>query len=415
MFSLRGDPSGGPRGAGAAAADCEEVLEFPMTEPKKSYVPTIDPPDEVTRGLREGFSQLDRRAWLEVLDPKHRYAKHLRAYYQAWDLLDRPGSDFLSWLDTAGFELDSCPRSVLEADTVHYCSEEEREQYAIDIEGGRVWFRGGDRRPVDTGSKGWIFVVRDGVVYAAEKRTEPPRFHHSSFFSGQCVEVAGLLVARDGWVRRVFPHSGHYRPGDTQIMHLLKFLDQRHLDLSSVEVDAQHTMKVARLLRREGNKMKKTDCPHFMRGDALLHFLERKFSAWSTPLFNELVERRTHSSSADHPRHGSAGQAHGLASAHPPPADRFDYHQTISHSRPSCSVALSSVFEDVDAERYDPAGWGTSPPEADWTETLAPHLRSAQAATVDAVAEAHGRHGQDEDDGTADPWMSDSSSSSSTN
>jgi hypothetical protein len=67
-------------------------------------------------------------------------------------------------------------------------------------------------------------------------------------------------------------------------------------------------MKVARLLAREGNQLKKRDRPHFLRGDTILSFLELKvhflspflprirycdgnvifLQTWSTPLFDEL-------------------------------------------------------------------------------------------------------------------------------
>jgi hypothetical protein len=52
-------------------------------------------------------SKLDARAWLEVLDPSHRYAKHLRWYYQAWDLLGKPRGDFFTWLDTSDYEVST--------------------------------------------------------------------------------------------------------------------------------------------------------------------------------------------------------------------------------------------------------------------------------------------------------------------
>ena len=39
-----------------------------------------------------------RRCWLEVEDPRHRYAKNLRRYHFEWVRLDRPGDDFFAWL-----------------------------------------------------------------------------------------------------------------------------------------------------------------------------------------------------------------------------------------------------------------------------------------------------------------------------
>jgi len=240
-------------------------------------------------------SQLDRRAWLEVIDPRHRYAKNLRTYFKAWDLLDKPGGDFLEWLETGSLELEHCPRKVLDGDTVHYCTDEgERQSYRLAIDDdGRIRLASEPEGVyLTTGSTGWIFVLRDGVLYAHEKRTVPPRFHHSTFFAGECVEVAGLLVVAEGRLGRVYPHSGHYRPQERHVQHLLRFFDRSNIELDTLEVDAQHTMKVARLLAREGSRVKKKDSPHFIRGDTLLHFLELKSAAWSTPLFDELKSVR---------------------------------------------------------------------------------------------------------------------------
>jgi len=72
---------------------------------------------------------------------------------------------------------------------------------------------------------GFIFVLRGGTLYAHRKKTDaPPRFHHSSFFSGECVEAAGALVVRRGALVRLYPHSGHYRPGDAALARLLAFV-----------------------------------------------------------------------------------------------------------------------------------------------------------------------------------------------
>lgn len=273
-------------GGGPSDHECESII--PMTESKKSYIPQIPPPPGVLRGFRAGStSQLDRRSWLEVLDPKHRYAKNLRSYFEAWDLMGKPGDSFLEWLDDEDcIELESCPRSVLDKETVHYCREDERDQFALIIENGRVRRRRSNDY-AETGPQGWIFVLRDGVLYANEKKTVSPRFHHSSFFAGECVEVAGLVVIEQGCVTKLFPHSGHYRPNDDDVQHLLTFIETSNIRLSSIEVDAQHTMKVARFLTRQGLRLRKKQAfPYFMRGDILHNFLKRK--AWSPPLFDEL-------------------------------------------------------------------------------------------------------------------------------
>jgi hypothetical protein len=53
-----------------------------------------------------------------------------------------------------------------------------------------------------------------------------------------------LVCDQSGAIRRVFPHSGHYRPGDEHVQYLLKFLAAKGVDLAALEVDGQHTMKV---------------------------------------------------------------------------------------------------------------------------------------------------------------------------
>mmetsp|Transcript_11262 Transcript_11262/g.26465 ORF Transcript_11262/g.26465 Transcript_11262/m.26465 type:complete len:455 (-) Transcript_11262:261-1625(-) len=219
--------------------------------------------------------------------------------FEAWDLLGEPMGDFWRWLDESDYELEVCPRALLERDTVHYCaSQAEADGYALRIappesEKADATLRHADTgAPLDTGPNGWIFVLKGGVLYAAPKRTDPPRFHHSSFFAGRCVQVAGILVTdqeRTGRLRKLFPHSGHYRPGDRHIQYILRFLQSACLDIASIEVDGQHTMKVARLLSREGGRVKKKERPYLVRGDQLLSFLEMK--ACSTPLFVELVNR----------------------------------------------------------------------------------------------------------------------------
>lgn len=56
------------------------------------------------------------------------------------------------------------------------------------------------------------------------------------------------------------------------------------LPCDTVKVDAQHTMKVARLLAKEGNRVRKKDSPHFMRGETLLNFLDLKVTPVLPPL-----------------------------------------------------------------------------------------------------------------------------------
>ena len=170
--------------------------------------------------------------------------------------------------------------------------------------GQRLWCSAVTGLPVSTGPKGWIFVVRNDKLFACEKRTTcsaadlplPPdaaadaaadaaggansfsplgqhmseqrteesrqgkekakmkghgqglRFHHSSFFAGQGVHAAGMLVLQEGVLQVLYPHSGHYRPHDRHLCSLLKFLLHKMgpQALASMQVDVQRVMKASR-------------------------------------------------------------------------------------------------------------------------------------------------------------------------
>lgn len=55
-----------------------------------------------------------------------------------------------------------------------------------------------------------------------------------------------MLVAEQGVLKTLFPHSGHYRPTNQHLQGLLKFLRGLGVDLSALQVDAQRVHKVAR-------------------------------------------------------------------------------------------------------------------------------------------------------------------------
>jgi hypothetical protein len=212
---------------------------------------------------------------------------------------------------------------VLDSDTVHYCTANEVSGYElyIDVETGLI--RDVNNQLVNTGSEGWIFVLNNGVIVAAEKKTSPPRyvfffschhthicsdrrcarsynlkkyiyipfsfffiffnskkwnsrFHHSSFYAGGCVEVAGIMVINEGRLVRLYPHSGHYRPSEDHVRYMLQYLHTHGVDLSSFDVDVQHLMKVSRPLTNDGLRIKKRECPHYVSGVEIHSFLTVK-------------------------------------------------------------------------------------------------------------------------------------------
>jgi hypothetical protein len=263
-----------------------------------------NPPEITKRGIERGnYAKLHRKAWLEVSDKYHRYGKNLRNYYRYWEQLGFPTNQFFDWLDSKGEaagqplpNLEDCPRSVLDADTVLYIpTSEVTEGYALNFvcnEEGRGRVTDVDGEFVRTGSEGWIFVLRDNVMYGAQKITSvsghsKQRFHHSSFFGGRAVASAGIIITDDdGYLTLLYPHSGHYRPGESHMQRMLFFLYRNGLDLRTVEMDTQQFRHVARDKdvhkgkdakgEKAEKKAKKVDSLHLEKGVKVACFLAHK-------------------------------------------------------------------------------------------------------------------------------------------
>ncbi len=257
-----------------------------------------NPPIVCSEGTTRGNARsLHRKAWLEVSDRQHRYGKHLRMYYRHWEslyILTPSGSNtnnysdtfsigsargtFFDWLDSQGVhagqtlpEIPDCPRSVLDTDTVTYIDDcEESKTYAVRIVtikdgAGRLLRSNGTI--VRTGPAGWMFVIRDNVMYVAPKVVSngmcaAKRFHHSSFFGGRAVQAAGIIVTDEtnGTIQQVLPHSGHYRPGESDVQRVLYFLHEMGVCWSTFTVDVQQFLFVDRSSTHSNNNNTSTNC-----------------------------------------------------------------------------------------------------------------------------------------------------------
>jgi hypothetical protein len=252
-----------------------------------------NPPEITKRGVNRGNpAQIHRKAWLEVSDSKHRYGKNLRLYYRHWESLGFPTNNFFDWLDSKGLaegnplpSIEECPREVLDNDTVLYITDPEvTSRYALEFRSqvdGRCRVLDSKQDYVATGPEGYIFVIRDGVFYGAEKVNTirgdgtQQRFHHSSFFGGKAVAAAGIFITDDdGYLTLLYPHSGHYRPGEADLQTALLFLHEHGIDLSTFHVDTQQLIRVNR--KDSSNKKKKVESLHLKRADSVAHFLSHK-------------------------------------------------------------------------------------------------------------------------------------------
>ena len=201
----------------------------------------------------EGPSELPmcvthEKVHLEVADPQHRYAKHLRCYYREWERCGKVGS-FWEWLDAEPLvDMPDCPRERLEACVVAYLYDaEERAPYIVEVHEGRFYHprRAGseeERSPYSTGEGEWIFVFSPARVLFCNRKTRGA-FHHTSFLAGGPCLAAGTLVVCDGDLRELYPHSGHYRPGEHNLHQLLVRLRSCGVNLAGFTVDVQRLYK----------------------------------------------------------------------------------------------------------------------------------------------------------------------------
>jgi hypothetical protein len=279
-----------------------------------------NPPEITKHGIQRGnYAQLHRKAWLEVSDKYHRYGKNLRLYYRYWERLGFPTNQFFDWLDSKGEaageplpNLEECSRSALDSDTVLYITNPKvTDGYALDIvvdEDGRGRLIDVDGDAVLTGADGWIFVLRDNILYGAPKITSitghsKQRFHHSSFFGGKAVASAGIIITDEqGYLTRLYPHSGHYRPGEAHMQRMLLFIHRKLVDLNTFEIDMQQLIHVSREKddakkkrlsddddkTKDEKKMKKVDSLHLARAVDVACYLAHKADFIGKGIFNRI-------------------------------------------------------------------------------------------------------------------------------
>ncbi|CAO3574639.1 unnamed protein product [Mortierella alpina] len=210
--------------------------------------------------------------WLEMSDKKHRYGSNLKPYHEHW-LQQDTSQNFFYWLDKGdgkNLELEERPRARLEAQRVQYLEEHERDQFAVHVVDGLLYYKesgkavhtlptsvqAGDDVDVsqvlpdaDAGddeatrmekkrirNKSKYIYVTDpkGTLYVAQKKKG--NFHHSSFLGGGTVCAAGGIIINHGKLVKINPKSGHYRPGQRHFDRLLANLKDMGISLEGVKI-----------------------------------------------------------------------------------------------------------------------------------------------------------------------------------
>lgn len=194
---------------------------------------------KVGKGLlkNDKAQQLSLQHWLEAIDPRHRYGHNLQFYYDIW-FESKSTQPFLYWLDVGEgkqVNLEKCPRSILQKQCIQYLGPKERKAYEVAIKDGKLIYKV-TQLPVHTAAdEKWIFVLSTcGALFVGQKKKG--EFQHSSFLAGGATTCAGRLVLRDGFLKAIWPHSGHYLPKKENFKEFINFLKENNADLTNTKI-----------------------------------------------------------------------------------------------------------------------------------------------------------------------------------
>ena len=80
-------------------------------------------------------------------------------------------------------------------------------------------------------------VVGEGTKLFATVKNKKEGIQHSSFLAGHAVKSAGMLeIDGEGKIVGVSKESGHYKPTDKEMAHLIKYLKENEFDISKLTV-----------------------------------------------------------------------------------------------------------------------------------------------------------------------------------
>ncbi|GMI63309.1 hypothetical protein like AT3G58480 [Hibiscus trionum] len=195
---------------------------------------------KVGKGLSkdEKARKLALQHWLEAIDPRHRYGHNLQFYYAKW-LHCESKEPFFYWLDIGeGREvnLENCPRSKLQHQCIKYLGQIEREEFEVVVRDEKLVYKKSGKVVDTTGAVDvkWIFVLSASKkLYVGQK--SKGTFQHSSFLAGGATLSAGRLVAENGILKAIWPHSGHYLPTEENFQVFISFLGDHNVDLTNVQ------------------------------------------------------------------------------------------------------------------------------------------------------------------------------------
>ncbi|KAM0875129.1 hypothetical protein ACQ4PT_036991 [Festuca glaucescens] len=131
--------------------------------------------------------------------------------------------------------LEKCPRSKLQNQCIKYLGPQERQQYEVVVESGKLVFKQTGVLVHSSDDFKWIFVLSTTKAFYVGQKNKGS-FQHSSFLAGGAITAAGRLVDKDGILKAIWPYNGHYLPTEENFGDFVRYLQENGVDLTDVKL-----------------------------------------------------------------------------------------------------------------------------------------------------------------------------------
>ncbi|KAM0895874.1 hypothetical protein ACQ4PT_023536 [Festuca glaucescens] len=130
--------------------------------------------------------------------------------------------------------LEKCPRSKLQNQCIKYLGPQERQQYEVVVESGKLVFKQTGVLVHSSDDFKWIFVLSTTKAFYVGQKNKGS-VQHSSFLAGGAITAAGRLVVKDGILKAIWPYNGHYLPMEENFRDFVRYLQENGVDLTDVK------------------------------------------------------------------------------------------------------------------------------------------------------------------------------------
>ncbi len=215
-------------GARSLAQQAQNKLAYLRALPDPTH-PWITLPHAPKRLIAtSGGLTLDPRYWVEAADPLRRSVKTLKPLIVTWRASGI--TNFFDYLETVEYE-ELAITIADEPGLPYLLSDEERAPYRIHFQAGLAYLNGTLVTCSESMRNSAYVLGLDGCFYLRpESKTS-----HPAFFAAGAVLCAGEMEIDRGRVRCISNESGHYTPGDQELLVALAHLKRAVGSLQGIQ------------------------------------------------------------------------------------------------------------------------------------------------------------------------------------